>query len=70
MQVRLLQHESPGVQQHATAALAELAAVPRNRDMIANAGGVRKLIGLLTAPTIGTPEVATRALAHLALEDP
>lgn len=71
--VQLLSDESPlytpGAQQQAAAALAELALVPRNRDEIANAGGIKRLVELLCCPTYGTPETAARVLAHLALAD-
>ena len=60
---------SGACQHHAAAMLADLAFVPSIRDMIANAGAIKKLIDLLTSPTEGTPEMAARVLAHLALSD-
>jgi vacuolar protein 8 len=58
-----------GAAQQAAAALAELALVARNRDSIANTGAIEPLIALLSSPTVGTPETAARALAHLARSD-
>ena len=67
--VRLLADGTPGGQQQAACVLVELAIVPRNRDLIARAGGIERLIDLLVSPCINTPEVAARGLAHLALSD-
>ena len=41
----------------------------RNRDAIANSGGIEPLIKLLDSETVGTPEIAARALASLARAD-
>lgn len=60
---------SAGAQNWAAAAIAELALVPKNRDLIATAGGIKRLSKLLVSPAMGTPEVAARAIAHLALSD-
>ena len=61
---------TPGAKQQAASALAELALVSsRNRDSIANSGGIEPLIRLIDSSTIGTPETAARALAHLSRED-
>ena len=60
---------SVGAQHLAVTALADLAVVSKNRDEIAHANGIKPLIRLLSAPTNGTPEVAARALARLALDD-
>ena len=67
--VKLLSHESPGAQQQAAAALAEIALVSKNRDIIASAGGIDPLVKLLDASTVGTPETSARALAHISRED-
>ena len=67
--VKLLTHGSPGAQQQATAALAEIALVCRNRDSICNAGGIVPLIALMSSSTVGTPPTAARCLAHLARDD-
>ena len=66
--VKLLKLGS-GAAQQAAAALAELALLTKNRDSIANAGGIEPLIKLLSDKTTGTPEVAARALAHVARAD-
>ena len=58
-----------GTAQQAAAALAELGLVAKNRDAIANSGGIDPLIKLLNSTTVGTPETAARALAHIARSD-
>ena len=67
--MRLAKEGTPGAQQQAASALAELALVARNRDMVVNAGGVEPLIKLLTSLTPGIPETAARVLAHLSHHD-
>ena len=64
--VRLLRHGNEAVQQTSAATLAAIALVKVNRDPIARAGAIRPLIKLLSSTTLGTPETAARALAHLA----
>ena len=66
--MRLLQSGSPPGQQQAACALVEVAVVPRNRGVIAEAGGIDAMVGLLTSSVVGTPETAARALANLAKE--
>ena len=55
-------------QQHAASALADIAAHPGpHRDEVAvDAGGIPPLVALLRSAVPGTPEMAARALAHLA----
>ena len=60
--VKLASNGSPGAQQQAAAALAELALVDTNRDAIANAQGLRALIRLTVSCTIGTPDHAVAGL--------
>jgi hypothetical protein len=67
--VHLLRTGSPGAQQWATALIAEIALVPETRDPLAKAGAVPPLTALISSGTVGTPEVAARALANLALAD-
>ena len=67
--VRLLSDGSRGSQQQAAGCLTELALVSRNRDIIANAGGIDSTTKLLSSTSVGTPEVAARLLAHLAYQD-
>ena len=62
----LLLKTTNNASQQAAAALAELSLVAHNRDPIINAGGVEPLLKLLNNRTVGTPETAARALAHLA----
>ena len=38
----------------------------KNRDVIANAGGIEPIIRLLTSLSVGIPETAARVLAHIA----
>jgi hypothetical protein len=64
--VRLLRHGNEAVQQTSAATLAAIALVKVNRDPIARAGAISPLIKLLSSTTLGTPETAARALAHLA----
>jgi len=67
--VKLLSTGSPAGQQQAVCALSEVALVPENREIIAEAaGGIEALVGLLTSTTLGTPETAARVLAHLACD--
>jgi len=68
--VRLVESGSAGSQQQAASCLSELALVPKNRNIVANAHGIQPIIALLSSPTIGTPETAARVLARLAHEDP
>ena len=67
--VKLVEIGTPGSQQQAAHCLAELALVPKTRDLIANAGGIETLIKQLVNPTLGTPEASARVLAHLAHDD-
>lgn len=67
--VRLLRDGSPAGQQQAACAIAEVGNIPANRDAIAEAGGIDKLVALLTSTVVGTPETAARALANLARDD-
>ena len=68
--VKLAEAGLPGAQQQAASVLAELALVPKNRDMIANAQGIQPMINLLVSSAVGTPETAARVLAHIAHEEP
>ena len=67
--VRLLNEGSPGAIYWACACLAELALVPKNRDLIAAAGGIKRLSELLISPAMGTPEIAARTISHLVIAD-
>ena len=67
--MRLLTEGTPGAQQQAAAALAELTVVDKNRDLVSIASGIGPLIGLLASPVVGTPTAAARVLAHLSRED-
>lgn len=60
---------SAGAQLQASALLAELALIPKNRDPITNANGIEPLVKLLISTTVGTPETAARVLGHLALSN-
>ena len=64
--VKLLKDGSPTGQQQAVCAIAEVGAMPENRSLIADAGGIPRLAALLTSDVMGTSETAARALAHLA----
>ena len=64
--VSLLRTGSPLGQQQAVLAIAEVGLVPKNRPIIAEAGGIQCLGALLTSDVLGTPETAARALAYLA----
>ena len=68
--VRLVESGSAGSQQQAASCLSELALVPKNRNIVANAHGIQPIIALLCSPTSGTPETAARVLARLSHEDP
>ena len=64
--VALLSTGTSAAQQHAASALADIAAIPAHRDVLAfEAAGVAPLVRLLGSTVVGTPEVAARALAHL-----
>ena len=68
--VRLVRLGKPAAQQHAACALAEIAVFPEHRDAIAfEAGGIPPLVQLLKSTVVGTPEMAARALAHLARDE-
>lgn len=67
--VRLAKLGAPKGQQQAAAVLSELALVSKNRDIISSAGAIMPVTQLLTAPVVGTPEIAATVLANLAHED-
>ena len=68
--VHLTKKGSAAAQQHAAAALADVAFHPRYRDTIAfDADGIAPLVKLLDSVVVGTAETAARALAHLARDD-
>ena len=64
--VSLLRQGSPLAQQQAVLAICEVAMEPKNRPLVADAGGIQCLGALLTSNVVGTPEAAARALGNLA----
>ena len=67
--VSLISTGSPASQQMCAAVIAAIGLIPCNRDAIANSNAVKPLVRLICDKTLGTPETAARALAHLARED-
>lgn len=70
--VRLVREEngkpiaSITAQLQSAAAIAEVSSVPANRDLVADAGGIKPLVNCLSSSTPGIPETAALALARLA----
>ena len=63
--VHLLRNGSPAGQQQAVCSLAEIALVPENRSIVAEAKGTQVLVSLLTSNVVGTAETAAKALGNL-----